>query len=80
MNDYEIDYSKYPNLEQEEESEKCALCEREKRLSFHHLIPKKMHRRKNFLKKFGKEEMKKEELEYAENAILQSINFGMKKR
>lgn len=60
MEDYEIDYSKYPNLEQpEDEVEKCALCERQKRLGFHHLIPKKMHRRKNFLRKFGKEEMKK---------------------
>ncbi|WP_291722180.1 hypothetical protein [Bernardetia sp.] len=57
MNDYEIDYSKYPNLEHEEE-EKCELCEREKRLSFHHLIPRKMHRKKPFLRKFGKEEMK----------------------
>ncbi len=59
MDDYQIDYSKYPNLESKEEVEKCALCEREKRLSFHHLIPRKMHRKKPFLRKFGKEEMKK---------------------
>lgn len=58
MNDYEIDYSKYKNLETEK-VEKCTLCEREKPLSFHHLIPRKMHRRKNFLREFGKEEMKK---------------------
>ena len=35
------------------------MCQREKPLSFHHLIPRKMHRRKNFLKEFGKKEMKK---------------------
>ena len=32
----------------------CALCEREIALTFHHLIPKKMHRRTYFKKHFAK--------------------------
>lgn len=35
----------------------CVLCERELSLSFHHLIPKKMHRRTYFRKHFTKEEL-----------------------
>lgn len=37
----------------------CALCGREQPLTFHHLIPRKLHRKKRFLNRFGKEEMKK---------------------
>ena len=32
----------------------CELCEREVALTFHHLIPKKMHRRTYFKKHFEK--------------------------
>lgn len=32
----------------------CQLCERQCQLTFHHLIPKKMHRRNYFKKHFDK--------------------------
>lgn len=35
----------------------CELCERDKPLSFHHLIPKAVHTKKKFINRFGKEEM-----------------------
>ena len=40
------------------QSEKCALCERESGLTFHHLIPRKCHTNKWFRKNFSREEMK----------------------
>ncbi|WP_245574480.1 hypothetical protein [Hugenholtzia roseola] len=45
--------------DQEPESDTaCQLCEREgKKLTFHHLIPRKMHKKKQFLKLFSKKEM-----------------------
>lgn len=36
---------------------KCPFCEREVKLTFHHLIPKKMHRREYFKKKYTKERL-----------------------
>ncbi len=38
---------------------KCELCEREKKLSKHHLIPRAVHTKKKFINRFGKEEMRK---------------------
>mgnify|MGYP003868711551 CR=1 FL=1 len=38
---------------------RCALCERETALTFHHLIPRKMHRRTRFKKRFGREELQR---------------------
>ncbi len=35
----------------------CVLCERERSLTFHHLIPKKTHKRSYARKAFTKEEM-----------------------
>lgn len=35
----------------------CATCGRKASLTFHHLIPKKLHRRTYFRKKFGREEL-----------------------
>jgi Na+-translocating ferredoxin:NAD+ oxidoreductase RnfC subunit len=35
----------------------CACCGRVVSLTFHHLIPRKMHRRKGFRKRFSKEEL-----------------------
>lgn len=35
----------------------CACCGRVVVLTFHHLIPKKVHRRKGFRKRFAKEEL-----------------------
>ena len=37
--------------------EVCELCERTAFLTFHHLIPRKMHRRQYFRKKYTKEEL-----------------------
>ena len=34
---------------------KCPFCERTLSLTFHHLIPKKVHRRVHFKKRFDKE-------------------------
>jgi len=35
----------------------CALCERERPLTFHHLIPKKVHKKSILLKQFSKDQM-----------------------
>lgn len=35
----------------------CTMCEREKPLTFHHLIPRKCHRKKWFQRHFEKTEM-----------------------
>lgn len=35
----------------------CALCARDVDLQFHHLIPRKVHRRKRFQKQFTKEQL-----------------------
>lgn len=37
----------------------CELCEREKPLTKHHLIPRAVHTKKRFIKRFGKEEMQR---------------------
>lgn len=42
--------SKQPN--------KCELCGREVRLTFHHLIPRRVHKRTRFIRRHGKEEMR----------------------
>jgi hypothetical protein len=36
----------------------CELCGREVRLTFHHLIPRKVHKRTRFIRRHGKEEMR----------------------
>ena len=35
----------------------CPLCGRETPLTFHHLIPRKLHRRKRFRKRYSREEL-----------------------
>ena len=35
----------------------CPCCRRELRLTFHHLIPKKLHRRSRFRKDFSRDEL-----------------------
>ncbi len=35
----------------------CEMCGREKHLTEHHLIPRAVHRKKFFLKKYSREEM-----------------------
>ncbi len=34
---------------------RCALCDRVANLTFHHLVPKKLHRRNHYRKQFDKE-------------------------
>jgi hypothetical protein len=34
----------------------CPLCERHTALTFHHLIPRKLHRRQHFLKHYTREQ------------------------
>lgn len=36
----------------------CELCGREKPLTKHHLIPKAVHARKRYIKRYGKQEMR----------------------
>ena len=36
----------------------CQICNGEKPLTFHHLIPRKNHRNKWFIKRFTKQEMR----------------------
>ncbi|RRQ20794.1 hypothetical protein [Thiohalobacter thiocyanaticus] len=35
----------------------CALCDRAVPLTFHHLIPRKVHRRNHFAKRYTKEKL-----------------------
>ena len=35
----------------------CVLCEKSTHLTFHHLIPRKLHKRKRFAKKYTKEQL-----------------------
>ncbi len=35
----------------------CVLCQRETALTFHHLIPKKLHKRNRFARKYSREEL-----------------------
>lgn len=46
------------NATKKPKAKHCELCERNKPLSFHHLIPKKNHNRNYFEKTFAKEDMK----------------------
>ncbi len=39
------------------ETKKCELCEGDRELTFHHLIPKIMHKKPRFLKKYTRKEM-----------------------
>ena len=36
----------------------CELCNQFTKLTFHHLIPKKVHKKKKFIREFGRPEMK----------------------
>ncbi len=36
----------------------CDLCGREKPLTFHHLIPRAVHRTKRFVERYGKDDMR----------------------
>lgn len=42
-----------------EGTDACALCRRETRLTFHHLLPKSLRHKKRYRKKFSKAEFEK---------------------
>lgn len=42
--------------------ERCELCGRAKPLTEHHLIPRAVHSKKRFIRRFGKEEMRNRKL------------------
>lgn len=44
-----------PNYPRRERVGMCPLCQRKVNLTFHHLIPKKMHRRTFFKKNYSKQ-------------------------
>lgn len=35
----------------------CSLCQRETALTFHHLIPRKLHKRNRFAKRYTREQL-----------------------
>ncbi len=51
-----------PNCQESQKTCTCELCERDKPLTEHHLIPRAVHRKKHFVNLFGKEEMKSRKL------------------
>ena len=44
-------------MRKHKETSPCACCQRLVPLTFHHLIPRKMHRRTGFRRRFSKEEL-----------------------
>jgi hypothetical protein len=40
------------------DADRCELCDRLQPTTFHHLIPKAVHRKRRFLKEHGKREMR----------------------
>lgn len=38
--------------------ERCELCDRHQPLTWHHLIPRAVHTKSRFIKRFGKDEMR----------------------
>ena len=40
----------------------CELCGRDKKLTEHHLIPRAVHTKKRYIRRFGKEEMRSRKL------------------
>jgi hypothetical protein len=41
-----------------EQPDRCELCGREKPLTFHHLIPRKNHRKRRFRRDYEREDLK----------------------
>ena len=44
-------------MKQESGADACELCQRQVPLTFHHLIPRKVHRRPRFKKNYSKQEL-----------------------
>ena len=45
-----------------EQPARCELCGRTKRLTKHHLVPRAVHRKKRYVQRFGKQEMRERAL------------------
>ena len=45
--------------EADEQKDRCELCDRRKKLTKHHLVPKAVHTKKRYVNRFGKKEMRK---------------------
>src|SRR5258706_7149084 len=41
-----------------EQIDRCELCDRRKKLTKHHLVPKAVHTKKRYVNRFGKKEMR----------------------
>src|SRR6188508_676480 len=46
----------------EAEPGRCELCDRPKKLTKHHLVPRAVHRKKRYVNRFGKTEMRQRAL------------------
>jgi hypothetical protein len=42
----------------DDQPERCELCDRPKKLTKHHLVPRAVHRKKRYVSRFGKKEMR----------------------
>jgi hypothetical protein len=41
-----------------EQIDRCELCDRQKKLTKHHLVPRAVHSKKRYVSRFGKKEMR----------------------
>jgi hypothetical protein len=48
--------------EHDESAPRCELCGRRKKLTTHHLVPRRVHTKKRYLNRFGKQEMRERSL------------------
>ncbi len=42
-----------------EQADRCELCDRQQKLTKHHLVPRAVHSKKRYVNRFGKNEMRK---------------------
>ena len=42
----------------DDQEDRCELCERRKKLTKHHLVPRAVHSKKRYVTRFGKKEMR----------------------
>ena len=45
-----------------EQPARCELCKRPKKLTKHHLVPRAVHKKKRYVNRFGKDEMRQRAL------------------
>ncbi|HEY7330766.1 MAG TPA: hypothetical protein VH592_24205 [Gemmataceae bacterium] len=41
-----------------EQPDRCELCDRQRKLTKHHLVPRAVHSKKRYVNRFGKKEMR----------------------